>query len=285
MSKKIAFQGEKGAYSNLACMGAYPNYEAVPCPTFGAAFTAVKNGDVELAMIPIENSIAGRVADIHHLLPGSGLRIIGEHYQPVEHNLLVCKGASLDTIKTVHSHEQALSQCRGMIAQLGLEPVTEADTAGAAEMIAEQGDSTQAAIASSLAGEIYGLESLKSNIEDIEHNTTRFIIMSREPSMPKNDGSKFVTSFIFKVKNIPAALYKSLGGFATNGVNMTKLESYLGDGTFVAAQFYADVEGHPDDVSLQNALDELQFFSSELTVLGTYKAHPYRSEAASRASR
>ncbi|MCP4395577.1 MAG: prephenate dehydratase [Alphaproteobacteria bacterium] len=282
MMKKIAFQGEKGAYSNLACMGAFPDYEAVPCPTFGAVFSAAKNGEVDLAMIPIENSLAGRVADIHHLLPNSGLHIIGEHYQRVEHHLLVCEGASVDTIKTIHSHEQALSQCRGIIKQFDLEPVTEADTAGAAEMISKTGDITKAAIASSLSGEIYGLKSLKKNIEDQERNTTRFIIMSRESSVPQKDDSKFVTSFIFKVKNIPAALYKSLGGFATNGVNMTKLESYLGDGTFVAAQFYSDVEGHPDDVSLQNALEELNFFSSEVTVLGTYKAHPYRSEAASR---
>lgn len=280
MVKKIAFQGEKGAYSNLACMGAYPDYEPVPCPTFASVFSSVSNGEADLAMIPIENSLAGRVADIHHLLPNSGLRIIGEHYQRVEHNLLVCEGASIDTIKTVHSHEQALSQCRGAIKSLGLTPVTEADTAGSAEMVAKEKDITKAAIASSLAGEIYGLRSLKQNFEDKEHNTTRFVIMSKETHTPANDGGKFITSFLFKVRNIPAALYKSLGGFATNGINMTKLESYIDDETFVAAQFYVDVEGHPEEVSMKNAFAELEFFSTEVKILGTYKANPYRINAA-----
>ena len=229
-------------------------------------------------MIPIENSVAGRVADIHHLLPDSGVHIIGEHYQRVSHQLLACKGVKLEELETVHSHVHALSQCRILIRELGLKPVIHADTAGAAKELSESGDRTMAAVASTLAAETYGLNILRDNIEDEEHNTTRFIIMTQEPIDPDPNEGPVVTSFVFRVRNVPAALYKALGGFATNGVNMTKLESYMVRGHFVATQFYADIEGHPAETPVRLALEELGFFSREVKILGVYPASPHRFE-------
>ena len=278
-AQTISFQGTFGAYSDLACRRVFPEMSTLPCSQFEDAFAAVRDGHARLAMIPIENSVAGRVADIHHLMPASGLHIIGEHFERVKHHLLAVPGASLGQIRTVRSHVQALSQCRNLIRALGIEPVVAADTAGSAAEIAARGDPTVAAIASELAGKIYGLVSLKENIEDAEHNTTRFLIMAREP-LPPARGTPAVTTFFFRVRNVPAALYKALGGFATNGVNMTKLESYMVGGAFTATQFYADVEAHPEDRPLALALEELAFFSRELKILGVYPAHPLRLAAA-----
>ena len=272
----IAFQGLSGAYSDLACRRVYPNLATLPCHTFEDAFAAVRDGKARLAMIPIDNSVAGRVADIHHLLPNSGLHIIGEHFQRIDHHLLAVPGATLAGLTHVHSHVHALNQCRRAIREIGIQPVVHADTAGAAAEIAEKGNPTQAAIASSLAGKIYGLVSLRANIEDAEHNTTRFLIMARQAVVPDAEAGPVVTSFIFKVRNVPAALYKALGGFATNGINMTKLESYMEGGRFQAAQFYAEVDGHPAQRPLQLAFEELRFFSRETAILGVYPAHIYR---------
>jgi len=277
---KIAFQGQPGAYSDLACRTAYPNMETLPCPGFEDAFEAVRTGRARLAMIPIENSVAGRVAEPHQLIPHAELHIIGEHFQRVEHHLLVVPGATLKTLKTVQSHVQALDQCRKSTKALGLRRVVGADTAGSAAEIAKAGDVTRAAIASELAGKIYGLKSLKKNIEDAEHNTTRFLVLSREGFDPDPRRGKVITSFVFRVRNVPAALYKAMGGFATNGVNMTKLESYMVGGRFEATLFYADVEGHPKDRPLALALEELRFFSREVTILGTYHAHKHRLKRA-----
>jgi prephenate dehydratase len=274
----IAFQGLPGAYSDLSCRAAYPALRTLPCASFEDVFTAVREGKARLAMIPIENSVAGRVADIHHLLPDSGLHIVAEHFQRVNHHLLAPKGATLQTIKSVHSHVQALSQCRKLTRELGLKAIVHADTAGAAADIAQKGDITEAAIASSLAGEIYGLVSLKEGIEDAEHNTTRFVIMGREPVDPDPKASPVITSFVFRVRSVPAALYKALGGFATNGVNITKLESYMIDGHFTVAQFYADIDGHPDSRMVRLALEELSFFSREVKILGVYAASPFRQQ-------
>lgn len=271
----IAFQGVPGAYSDLACRDAYPEMATLACRTFEDAFQAIRDGAAALAMIPIENSVAGRVADIHHLLPESNLHIVAEHFQRVNHHLLGVKGAKVADLTHVHSHIHALNQCRELIRELGLEPVEHVDTAGAAADVARTNDKTQAAIASELAAEVDGLVSLKANIEDAEHNTTRFVVMARDPRDPGPDAEHLITSFIFRVKNVPAALYKALGGFATNGVNLTKLESYVGGG-FVAAQFYADAEGHPGQRPLGLALEELGFHTHEIKVLGTYPAHPYR---------
>ena len=274
--QKIAFQGEPGANSHLAIRETYPDAEAVPCATFEDAFTALSAGDADLGMIPVENSVAGRVADIHHLMPQSKLHIVAEHFMPVRHQLLGIKGAAIKAIKTVESHVHALGQCRKMIRKLGIRPVVAADTAGSAREIAEAGDKSRAAIASRLAAEIYGLDILAPDIEDETHNTTRFIVLSRENRWAPRGKGKVVTTFVFRVKNVPAALYKALGGFATNSINMTKLESYMVEGNFFATQFYADVEGHPDDRGLVFALEELSFFSKELTILGVYPAHPFR---------
>jgi len=273
----IAFQGEPGAYSDLACREVYPDLKTLACGTFEETIAAVRDGKAALAMLPIENSVAGRVADIHHLMPDSDLYIIGEHFQRVNHHLLALPGATIDGLKSVRSHVHALSQCRNLTRQLGLRAVIAADTAGSAAEVAERGDRSIAAIASELAGQIYGLVSLKENIEDEEHNTTRFLVMAPKPRRLPNDGSLKITTFVFRVRNVPAALYKALGGFATNGVNMTKLESYMLGGRFTATQFYADVEGHPDDRPLQLALEELRFFSREVRILGTYLAHPFRT--------
>jgi prephenate dehydratase len=275
-ARRIAFQGEPGAHSHLAIAEAYPDCEAVPCATFEDAFAAITGGEAELGMIPIENSVAGRVADIHHLMPDSGLHIVAEHFMPVRHQLLGIKGARLEDIKTVESHVHALGQCRKIIRRLGVKPLVAADTAGSAREVAQVGDKTRAAIASRLAAEIYGLEILARDIEDEAHNTTRFIVLSRDASWAGNSGNAVITTFVFRVRNVPAALYKALGGFATNGVNMTKLESYMIEGNFFATQFYADVEGHPEERKLVLALEELAFFSKEMKILGVYPAHPFR---------
>jgi prephenate dehydratase len=273
---RIAFQGVPGAYSHLACAGVFPKMEAVAFPTFDAAFRAVEDGDTDLAMIPIENSLGGRVADIHHLLPNSSLYIIDEHFQPVQHQLLGLKGATLDGIREVWSHEQALAQCRDLITELGVKPVQRADTAGAAREVAEKGDKTIAAIASSLAGETYGLDALRNRIEDRIGNTTRFVILSRRREEPDLRDGPCMTSLIFQVRSVPASLYKCLGGFATNGVNITKLESYITDASFTVAQFYAEIEGHPAEKNVDLAFDELQYFSTKMKVIGTYPKHPFR---------
>ncbi len=274
---KIAFQGEKGANSHLAIAEAYPQAEAVPYATFEDALSAIASGETDLGMIPIENSVAGRVADIHHLLPHSGLFIIGEWFLPIRHQLMAPRGSTLADIKSVESHVHALGQCRKIIRRLGIRPIVAGDTAGSARIVAERGDKSCAAIASRLAAEIYGLDILAENIEDEAHNTTRFVVLSRHEQWAPAGSGPLVTSFIFRVRNLPAALYKALGGFATNGVNMTKLESYMVDGNFFATQFYADVDGHPDDRSLANALEELRFFSREARILGVYPAHPFRA--------
>jgi prephenate dehydratase len=279
---KVVFQGEPGANSHLACQEVYPDAEAVPAATFEDCFTAITRGEADLGMIPIENSLAGRVADIHHLLPTSGLHIIGEHFLPIHFQLLGTKGATLAGIRSVHSHIHALGQCRRIIREHRWKPVVEGDTAGAARVIAEAGDPTQAALAPRIAADLYGLDILAENVEDEDHNTTRFVILSREDRRAPAGNGKVITSFVFRVRNVPAALYKALGGFATNGVNMTKLESYQLDGTFFATQFYCEVEGHPDDRPLKLALEELGFFSAELTILGVYPAAPFRDRAPER---
>jgi len=277
-STAIAFQGFLGAYSDLSCRTVFPERQTMPCATFEDVFAAVHEGTAEYGMIPVENSVAGRVADNHYLLPQGGLHIIGEHYQRVNHQLLAPPGATLDTIKVVRSHIQALSQCRKVTRALGLREIPHADTAGAAKEIAGRGDITEAAIASELAGEIYGLKTLKQSIEDAEHNTTRFLIMAREPMQPAPNSGPVVTTFVFRVRSVPAALYKAMGGFATNGINLTKLESYMVDGRFTAAQFYVDVEGHPEERPLRLALEELEFFAREVKILGVYPANPFRLE-------
>ena len=274
----IAFQGLAGAYSHMACTTAYPELQPVPCQTFEEMFAAVSDGKAKFAMTPIENSVAGRVADIHRLLPESGLNIVAEYFFRINHHLLAPKDASLKTIKIVRSHVHALAQCGKVIHELGLEPIVHADTAGAAAELAERDDKQEAAIASSLAGEIYGLKSLKRNIEDADHNTTRFVVLSSEPLSIKKNSKPVITSFVFRVRNVPAALYKALGGFATTGVNITKLESYMIGGSFSATQFYADVDGHPEDPALKLALEELAFFSHEVRILGTYPAHEARQK-------
>jgi prephenate dehydratase len=276
-SQKIAFQGEPGANSHLAARAVHPELEVLACPTFEDAFQAVSESRARYAMIPIENSLAGRIADIHHLLPESGLYIVGEHFEPMRHQLLGIKGASLKGLKSVMSQAPAIGQCRKIIRALGLTIITGADTAGSARAVAELGNPAQAAIASRLAAEIYGLDILKENIEDAAHNTTRFVVMAREPEVPA-PGKPVVTSFVFRVRNVPAALYKAMGGFATNGVNMTKLESYQLDGTFTATQFYAEVDGRPEDKSVRLALEELDFFTTHVKILGVYAAHPYRQK-------
>jgi len=267
--QKIAFQGEPGAYSHLACETFEPDLEPLACPTFEEALAAVREGRAERAMLPIENSLAGRVSDIHHLLPDSGLHIVGEHFFAIRHQLLARKGAKPAGIKTVRSHAMALGQVRRLLSRPGIRAEIAGDTAGAARRLSESGAMDEAVIASSKAAEIYGLEILEANVEDAGHNTTRFLVMAREPIEPARD-KPLITTFVFQVRNIPAALYKALGGFATNGVNMTKLESYMLDGSFSATMFYADAEGHPDDRSMQLALEELKFFSSSFKLLGVY---------------
>ncbi len=272
----IAFQGEPGAYGDLACRTVYPKRATLPCDTFEDTFAAVREGRADLAMIPIDNSVAGRVADIHHLLPESGLHIVGEHFQRVAHHLLAPKGATLAGLKVVHSHVHALPQCRRLIKELGLKAVVHADTAGAAADVARLADPAQAAIASELAGQIHGLVSLRADVADADHNTTRFVVMQREALDPDPKAGPVLTSFVFRVRSVPAALYKALGGFATNGVNIVKLESYMIDAWFTVAQFYAEIEGHPDQRAVRLAMEELGFFSREVKILGVYPAHPFR---------
>jgi prephenate dehydratase len=248
----------------------------VPYPTFEDTFDAVIEGRAERALIPIENSLAGRVADIHHLLPTSGLHIVGEHFLAVHFHLMVLPGTPISDLRTVHSHVHALGQCRKVIRRLGLRPVVAGDTAGAAREVAEGGDRACAALSPRPAAALYGLEIAEENVEDEAHNMTRFVMLARRPSDAPSDGTPTVTSFVFRVRNLPAALYKALGGFATNGINVTKLESYMIGGQFTATQFYAEVDGHPDEPGLARALDELAFFAAEIKMLGVYPASPLR---------
>lgn len=272
MTKKIAFQGEPGAFSHAAAHALFPNDEALPCTTFEDTIAAVQNGDAEFGVVPVENSLYGRITDIYHLLPKSGLFITGEHFLRVEMNLLGVPGATLSDIKAVQSLSVALGQCRKFIAKHKLKTINGVDTAGSAREIAEKGDKSVGAIASLFAAEVYGLSVLAQNIEDAAHNTTRFLVISKKAEEPAAGSGKVKTTFVFRVRNVPAALYKAMGGFATNGVNMTKLESYMLDGSFTATQFYADIEGHPSDRSVQLAFEELQFFTDHFHVLGVYKA-------------
>jgi prephenate dehydratase len=290
-ARTVAFQGEPGAYANLAARDALPHAQALPRPTFDAALEAVKLGEADLAIVPVENSVYGRIADTHLLVRHFGrpvkghasadsndLFIVGEHFHRVRHQLLGLKGASLGGVKEVYSQRPALGQCRKIIKELGLIEREWSDTAGSARHVAELNDPSAAAIASALAGELYGLDVLRADVEDEAHNMTRFLIVGGEDDDAPNDGRRVITTLLFRVRNIPAALYKALGGFATNAVNMTKLESYQLGGSFNATEFYADVEGHPDQPAVRRALEELQYFTSRLTILGVYPAHPFRAE-------
>lgn len=272
MPDKIAYQGEPGANSHIACQRSLPDLEPVPCRTFEDAMAMVERGEALYAMIPVENTIAGRVADIHHLLPETTLHIIGETFLPIRFQLMALPGTKLSDIRTARTHVMGLGQCRNFLKKHQIEGVTAADTAGAAREVAEQHDTSLAAIAPALAAEVYGLEILAENIEDAEHNTTRFVIMAQDPGDHALEDGTTVTAFIFQVRNIPAALYKAMGGFATNSVNMTKLESYQIGGAFKATQFYAEIEGHPDERRVQLALEELGFFSSMLKIMGVFPA-------------
>jgi len=276
MNKRIAFQGELGAYSHQACRETYPELDPLPCRTFEDAIAAVRDGEADLAMLPVDNSTFGRVADIHHLLPDSGLHIIAEAFVRIEISLLALPGVRLDQVESAMSHTMLLGQCRAFLERHGIHRVTGADTAGSARDVAQAGQPEMAALASALAGEIYGLDVLAEGIEDQGNNTTRFLVMAREPDFARRGGDGMMTTFVFQVRNIPAALYKAMGGFATNGVNMTKLESYMVGGSFTATQFYADIEGHPDDPEVARALDELDYFTSDITILGVYPADPRR---------
>ena len=277
-TRRIAYQGEPGSNSHIVCREHYPEWDYVPCASFEDVFAAVANGDASLAMIPIDNSIAGRVADIHHFLPTSGLHIIAEHFLRIQFALMAIPGADRTEIRTVHSHVHALGQCRKIIREYGLTPIVSGDTAGAAREISDAGDPTQVAIAPPLAAEIYNLEILADDAEDEDHNTTRFVVLSPKPVIPPRGSGPMVTSFVFNVRNLPAALYKALGGFATNSVNMTKLESYMVGGQFAATQFLAEVDGHPEDPGLKRALEELEFFTTDIRLLGTYPADPFRQD-------
>jgi prephenate dehydratase len=276
-AKRVAFQGEPGAYANLAAREAVPHAAAIPKPTFEDAIEAAKSGDSDLVIIPVENSLIGRIADIHYLLPDSGLHIVGEHFLPIRHQLLGLKDATLDDITSVYSQAPALAQCRNILRTRKLVAHNWYDTAGSAKHVAELGDKSVAAIASTLAAEFYGLKILKADVEDEHHNATRFLIMSRDSARAPNQG-KVVTSLVFQVKNVPAALYKAMGGMATNGVNMTKLESYQMGGSFNATRFYADIQGHPDQPHVARALEELAFHVADHTIMGVYPAHPFRED-------
>lgn len=273
---RIAYQGVAGAYSHIASITVYPGQEYLPCDTFEKAMKLVSEGEADLAMIPVENSNAGRVSDVHFLLPQTGLHIIGEFFLPINHQLLGLPGTKIADVKSASSHPQALAQCSEFLKRHGIKPTARIDTALSCQDVLKFQDKSIAAIASKLAGEIYGLDVVAPNVENARNNTTRFLIMAREPEIPEDDGGAFITSFIFKAKNIPAALYKALGGFASNGINITKLESYLLEGKFVSAQFYAEIESHPSRKAFQNAFDELKFFSESIHVLGTYRANKYR---------
>jgi prephenate dehydratase len=276
VNQLIAYQGEPGANSDFACRAAYPDLTPLPCASFEDAFAAITEGRATLGMIPIENSIAGRVADIHHFLPHSGLHIVGEYFLPIHFHLMAPKGATREGLRSVYSHVHALGQCRRVIRDLGLAPHTAGDTAGAAREVAEWNDPTKAALAPRLAAEIYGLDIIAERVEDEAHNTTRFIVLSKTRQWVPVGNGPTMTTFIFRVRNVPAALYKALGGFATNGVNMTKLESYMVDGEFAATRFLADVDGHPEQPALARALEELRFFSKEVEILGVYPAAAFR---------
>ena len=273
---KIAFQGEPGANSDTACRDMYPDMEPLPCATFEDAFSALKHGRADLAMIPIENSIAGRVADIHHLLPNSDLHIVGEYFLPIHFQLMALPGVAINDISTVYSHVHALGQCRNIIRDNGWKAIVSGDTAGSARMVAEAKDKTSAALAPHLAASLYGLNILAENVEDEEHNTTRFVVLSRNADIAPANNGPVITTFVFQVRNVPSALYKVMGGFATNGINMTKLESYQIGGAFTATLFYADIEGHPDDKSVAFALEEMDFFSVHKKILGVYPANDFR---------
>jgi prephenate dehydratase len=272
MTVRVAFQGEPGAFSHAATHAVFPEGEAVPCLNFEATIAAVQSGEADYGVVPVENSIYGRITDIHHLLPDSGLYILGEHFLRIEMNLLGIKGTRLDEIKAVQSLSVALGQCRKFIQQHHFRTINAVDTAGSAKEVAEKGDKTVGAIASRFAGELYGLDVIAENIEDASHNTTRFLVMARQREPVPRNGRPMKTTFVFRVRNVPAALYKALGGFATNGVNMTKLESYMVGGSFTATQFYADIEGHPDDPSVKLAMEELGFFTDYIRILGVYPA-------------
>ena len=276
MTNSVAFQGWPGAYSDMACRAAFPGCPTVPCESFEAAIDAVTTGRAAFAMLPCENSLVGRVPDIHALLPGSGLSIVGEHFQRIEHCLLGVPGAAVADVRRIHSHPVALGQVRGLIRDLNATAVVQADTAGAAELVAGWRNREDAAIASALAADIHGLAVLRANVEDAAHNTTRFYITATSPDAHDASEPGLMTTFVFAVRNVPAALYKALGGFATNGVNMTKLESYMVGGAFTATEFMCDVEGHPEQVRLRLALEELQFFSRELRILGVYPRARFR---------
>ena len=271
-TNRISFQGEPGANYDTACRNMFPAMEPLPCPTFEDAFNALETGKADLAMIPIENTLAGRVADIHHLLPVAKLQIIGEYFLPIHFQLMVIKGAALTDIKSVHSHVHALGQCRKIIRKHRWKAVVEGDTAGAARVVSEAGNKSMAALAPRLAADLYGLEIIAENVEDSENNITRFVVLSKEKrwATRTRPDDVIMTTFVFKVRNVPAALYKAMGGFATNGVNMTKLESYQLGGEFTATQFFADIEGHPEDKNVALALEELAFFSTEVRILGVY---------------
>ncbi|WEX12038.1 prephenate dehydratase [Chelativorans sp. AA-79] len=279
MTNRISFQGEPGANSDTACRDMFPHMEPLPCPTFEDAFNAVETGKADLAMIPIENTIAGRVADIHHLLPESRLHIVGEYFLPIHFQLMVLPGVELSEIKAVYSHIHALGQCRRVIRKHRWKPMVAGDTAGAARAVAEEKVRSNAALAPRLAADLYGLDIVAENVEDTDNNVTRFVVLSKEKSWAerRSPDQPMITTFIFRVRNVPAALYKAMGGFATNGVNMTKLESYQLGGKFFSSLFYADVEGHPDDRNLALALEELRFFSREVRILGVYESHPFRA--------
>ena len=278
-TNRISFQGEPGANSDTACRNVYPSMEPLPCPTFEDAFNAVETGKADLAMIPIENTIAGRVADIHHLLPESRMHIVGEYFLPIHFQLMVLPGAKFEGIKSVYSHIHALGQCRKVIRKNRWKPVVAGDTAGAARLVSEEGNPANAALAPSLAAELYHLDIVAEDVEDTDNNVTRFVVLSKEKhwAVRTDPAEKMMTTFVFRVRNVPAALYKGMGGFATNGVNMTKLESYQLGGKFFSTQFYADIEGHPDDANVALALEELGFFSRSVRILGVYKAHPFRA--------
>ena len=278
--QKIAFQGVPGAYSHMACQAVKPNMDAIACASFEDMLNSVQDGQATLAMVPVENSTAGRVADIHHLLPKSGLYIIGEHFQRVNHHLLAPRGSQIDKLKTVHSHAQGLAQCRQHIRKLGLIPIMHADTAGAAKDVAESGDPSVAAVASRLAAEIYDLDIIIDSLEDDKRNTTRFLVMAADPIVPEISDAAMITTLVFQLRSVPAALYKALGGFATNGINLTKLESYLRPGVNERAKFYMDVEGHIAEPAMINAMEELQFYcvKDEVRVLGTYAASSDRRQ-------
>lgn len=276
MAGRISFQGELGSYSHQACRQARPGLDVLPCRTFEDAIDACRSGEADLAMLPVENSTYGRVADIHSLLPGSGLRIVDEAFVRVHINLLAIPGTPLDAVTAAMSHTVLLGQCRSFLKSHNLRAIAGADTAGSAKIVAEKGDRSMAALASELAGEIYGLDVLARHIEDQKNNTTRFLVMSRDIDTARRGPGPMMTTFTFRVRNIPAALYKALGGFATNGVNMTKLESYMVGGSFTATEFYADIEGHPDDANVALALEELRYFTTALDILGVYPADPSR---------